>query len=368
MTYLLMNRDEPWMMFETEYNEFGELNFRELEWYTELRPYGYTDLYSFTESRKAPKHRKHMEQLFEKYGCSDAEGFIRTTHSLSLNDTFWIKETDSTLRWREISLYSSDFDEIIARTAFDGYDGVSEFSSTSPEFGTDGYYAKCWKKENDIIFLCKGGSMAFEIEPLSEFLASQIAEQICPEYVKYDLAFLHGKLISKCELFTSEKYGFVKASKIFGERKTVSELLKYYESRGCGSQFRRMCILDALILNTDRHFGNFGMINDNMTMEIKAAAPVFDNNRSLFFDLDNDQLKNYEWYLKKLKPSFGSDFITTARGLLTDEIRSDLKNMTGFRFRNHTDICADSERLEMLSDIVCGQIKKILGNCSECSD
>ena len=48
--------------------------------------------------------------------------------------------------------------------------------------------------------------------------------------------------------------------------------------------------------NTDRHLGNFGALIDNDTMSITRMAPVFDNNRSLRFDMDDDQLKNTAFY------------------------------------------------------------------------
>ena len=102
------------------------------------------------------------------------------------------------------------------------------------------------------------------------------------------------------------------------------------------------------------------MLADNDTMNIIGMAPVFDNNRSLCFDLDNDQLKNVDWYLKKLRPSVGSDFIATARGLLTDDIRTELKNLKGFAFRQHPGISVDQERLDLLSGIVNRQIREIL--------
>ena len=47
-------------------------------------------------------------------------------------------------------------------------------------------------------------------EPLSEFLACQLAEQVCPAAVRYDLDFYYHKLISKCRLFTDEAHGLVK--------------------------------------------------------------------------------------------------------------------------------------------------------------
>ena len=57
----------------------------------------------------------------------------------------------------------------------------------------------------------------------------------------------------------------------------------------------------------------------------------------------------------------GKDFLVTARGLLTPEIRTDLKNLQGFRFTPHDRIAAPQERLDALSKIVNAQIKAILG-------
>lgn len=168
MTYVLMNKDFPWLLFSCERDEFDEVQLSELEWFTDLRPLGYVDLFTFLDRRKAPKHRKHIEQLLERYDCTDIDGFISVTHAVSLNDTF--------LKWADVSLYSNSFDEMTAKAAFDGAISDTDFSSTSPEFGTDGSYAKCWIRESDGIYLCKSGSATFELEPLSEYLASQLAE------------------------------------------------------------------------------------------------------------------------------------------------------------------------------------------------
>ena len=70
----------------------------------------------------------------------------------------------------------------------------------------------------------------------------------------------------------------------------------------------------------------------DQTIEVKTAAPMFDHNRSLLFDLDEDQLAKPEWYISKCRPRIGVDFIKTAKGMLTDEIRQELKNLDGFRF------------------------------------
>ena len=215
-------------------------------------------------------------------------------------------------------------------------------------------------REEGDIYLYKTGSSRYEIEPLSEFLAAQLAAELCPSYVDYDLDFYRGKLISKCRLFTSEAQGLAKAAAVFGEKRSVPAMLDYFEQLGSGDDFRRMCVLDALIFNPDRHYGNFGILFDTETMAPISMCPVFDHNRSLFPDLDQNQLEHPDWYLEKCKPMIGKDFLINARGLLTPAIWSDLKNLLGFRFHQHERITAPQERLDALSVIVNNQIQAIL--------
>lgn len=364
--YLLLNKDTPLLAFCCRKNEFDEPELGLGPWLSDLRPIGLptqaspAELASYLERRKAPKHRVHIQELLRRFGCEDLEGFLRFTHALSLNDTIWVKESGSTLCWADVSLYENEFDQLISEAAFDGTISSTELSSTSPEFGTDGYFAKCWVREDRGIFLYKSGSALHEIEPLSEYLAYQLAQVICPNAVPYDLGFHHGKLVSKCPLFTDERVGLVKAARVFGgKEKTIPELLAYFESIGSGDTFRRMCVLDAIILNPDRHYGNFGVLFDNDAMRLLRMAPVFDNNRALLPGLDDEQLLAPDWYIDRCESKLGRDFITNARGLLTDEIRADLKNLTGFRFSQHPEISASGRRLEALSAIVQRRIHTI---------
>lgn len=361
MNYLLMNKDQPVLTFSTVRNAFDEVEAIEHHWFHAARPIGFINLTAYLESRKAPKHRKHIADLLTRYGCNDLEGFLRITHALSLNDTFWVKEESSELSWSAVSLYTNEFDELVSTAAFDGRFSSTSLSTTSPEFGTDGLFAKCWARDSGQIYLYKSGSTTFEIEPLSEYLTSQLARHICPHSVSYDLDFYHDRLISKCGLFTSEEVGLVKTHDLIPrEKRTVSNVLHVFEQMGSGDAFRRMCVLDALTLNVDRHYGNFGALVNNDTMEILEMAPVYDNNRCLLFDMDINQLKQMDWCIGTCTPRFGSDFIATARGMLTDEIHQDLKNLQDFAFMQHPQISAEQERLELLSAIVRYQIQKIL--------
>ncbi len=95
--YILLNKDVPILEFHCRRNDSDEPEFFEDYWYTDLRPIGYQSLAVFLDHRKAPKHRKHIQLLLEQYGCDDLEGFLRVTHALSLNDTFWVREAGSAL-------------------------------------------------------------------------------------------------------------------------------------------------------------------------------------------------------------------------------------------------------------------------------
>ena len=139
--YFLMNKDVCILHFSCTHNEFGEALFAEEEWLVQYRPIGYHGLQDFLERRRAPKHRAHIRELLAQCGCGGMEGLLRVTHALSLNDTFWVKGTESPLNWKEVSLYRNEFNEVISRAAFDGTFVSERMPSTSPEFGTDGGYA-----------------------------------------------------------------------------------------------------------------------------------------------------------------------------------------------------------------------------------
>lgn len=105
----------------------------------------------------------------------------------------------------------------------------------------------------------------------------------------------HGKPVRKCPLFTSESVGLAKAGSIFqGEERTIPGLPGFFASIGSEDAFWRMCVLDALIVNVDRHHGIWGVLFDTATMKILGKAPAFDYNRSLLPAPDNDQLASPE--------------------------------------------------------------------------
>lgn len=361
--FLLMNKDRQLATFVCLRNEYQDLSFEIVETFEEL-PHWMSDLGKWIENRRAPKHRKHIESLLRKIGCYDLEGFVRLTHALTLNDSFWIKPENSDLKWENVSLFRNEFDETIAHIAFEGGLYGEQFTSTSPEFGTDGAFAKCWIREPDGIYLMKQGSEGARnagLEPYSEMYASQLAKEICRDYVPYSTVMYRGKLASKCKLFTSESKGFLPAYRCMENGNGIAGILRFFSAIGSEEDFRRMVVLDALTLNTDRHMGNYGILYDTDTYEPIKMAPVFDNNQALLPYAEKEDFgKNRAEYLASRPPRIGNDFNAVAHSMLTPAIRADLLNLKGFRFDRNVSYPLPTERLEQLEQIIDFQIDNVL--------
>lgn len=193
--YLLLNKDMIWAEFDVV-NTYGlesiVINRADT---TKIHPW-ITDLASFIVNRRAPKHRQHIAELLAMCGCDTIAGYLNVSHALSLNDTIWVKKTTENLRWADVSLYINSFNTTVAKIAFEGGLYGGQFSSTSPEFGTDGTFAKCWIREAGQIKLIKRGSDLVNkgIEPYSEYYASQILREFKTNHVDYELTSRKGKL------------------------------------------------------------------------------------------------------------------------------------------------------------------------------
>ncbi|MCD7716366.1 MAG: HipA protein [Lachnospiraceae bacterium] len=363
-TFFLMNKDRKLLTFQVHRSELGTLKFEEISRESgALLPIGFSDIQSWIAQRQAPKHRAHIEKLLRLCGCYDLEGYIRVTYALNLNDTFWIRPAASDLTWDRVSLFRNDFDETIAHLAFEGGLYGESFSTTSPEFGTSGSFAKCWIRENGKIYLMKQGSEGARnagLEPYSEMYASEVAAAFCRSYVPYQTEMFRGKLVSRCPLFTDEQSGFVTIHAAARNILDPEGILSYMEKYGADDDFRRMVVLDALIINTDRHRGNYGMLFDTDTLVITGMAPVFDHNQALLPYAEEDDFRNMDAYLAERPTRIGEDFNEIAHGLLTPQIRSDLQNLTGFQFNRNREYGLPEERLSVLDHLVNTQIDRIL--------
>ncbi len=370
--YYLMNKDKAVLAFDkqTDGNISGNILFDEKEKLGNL-PLGFKDINFWIESRKSSKHNKHLKAVMKDMGCDNNEGYVQMTHATSVNDTFWIKKETENVAWRDVSLYSNQFTEVVSKLAFEGGGLQAQIvSSTSPELSVEGSYRKCFRKENEIgqygsdIFIYKrGGELGRGIEPYSEQMASEIAALISPENaVRYDICELHKKLASKCNLFTSENIGYAPYSLIQDINKiNLDDVYKFFYNIGSEQTIREMLVIDALCFNQDRHAGNYGILFDTETLETKCMAKIFDFNISLFPFVSDEELKNIGDVLyNKIEPKLGDDFTHIGQIGLNDSIRDKVKAMRDFTFSFRGDDKVSPERVRVIETAVQKQAAAIL--------
>jgi hypothetical protein len=281
-----------------------------------------------------------------------------------MTDTFWVREKGSSLTWDDVSLYRNPFNEVIARTAFDGglYGGVQ--GSTSPEYGTDGTFAKCWIREDEQIKLLKRGSSGARNagrEPFSEFYAWQIVKAFTGNCVEYGLREWNGRLCSVCDAFTSEERGFLPYSAVESKSLDFVDVLKNYEQLTGSSDFAKMMfVVDAVIMNEDRHKNNFGFIVDNDRCKIVGAAPLFDHNLALLPYAELEDFDDVNSLLERKGPVLGSDWIKTAAYCLMPDTKRVLESLHGFKFERHPDFNLPDWKLEALESLVTRNVEDIL--------
>jgi hypothetical protein len=281
---------------------------------------------------------------------------IKVSKGLSLNDCYWIVEEGFEGTFAKYNLYDNRFSQILANIAFTGY-GSSVRSSlmSSPEFTTNGMLPKCWRRNNGKILLYKGGTSGASntgMEPYSEYYAAQVAQAMGINAIPYNLSKWKGELCSYCELFTSKDYSFVPVGRIV-KTGGMPAVRAYYEKLGKKyvAALNDMLVLDALIYNTDRHYGNFGFLVDNKTNKIAAPAPLFDHGNSLFNFAGSDDLESYEklsQYADTLLPCVYDDYVGEAKAVLTKVHKDKLRGLLNFKFKKHPRYNLPDERLKYL--------------------
>lgn len=376
MIYTLMHFDTPLIVFSAE--KQAETNIRIIEVHEENKELFPLDLAEISERgieswirhRSIPKNRAYVDTLLSSLGLSINRplDLISVSKGLSLNDCYWLKQEDSSDSFDGINLYDNRFSRVLGQIAFTGY-GSSNVSglTSSPEFTTNGMLPKCWRRIDGKILLYKGGTMGASNtgnEPYSEFYAYQIGKILGINAIPYNLSKWKDILCSTCELFTSKDVSFVPVGRIVrsGGMQAVKE---YYKE--LGPEFEKalndMFIFDALIFNTDRHYGNFGFLIDSHTNSIIAPAPLFDHGNSLFNFAGVDALKSKESFLKYAKaqmPYVYDDYVAEVKKVLTHDWRNAIRKLLDFKLPKHSRYNLSKERLSLIEYAVSQRASELL--------
>ena len=335
------------------------------------------ELLKWINRRKAPKNRQFVEKILSAIDDSDNPmKYVDVSHALSLNDAYWITNDIMEYKWDELNLYSHPFDEALSYVAFTGYSQKVSGLLSSPEITSSGMLKKCWSNREDGIYLLKGDDVFQSNDGRSqathEFYAAQVAEAFGIEHIDYDLEEFHHRngnkeIVCTCKLFTSENEGFVDTSTVAGDKGVdvhnldMSSLsVQKQFSDWFGEFYADMMVFDSLIINRDRHLGNFGMIVDNNTGEYLRPAPLFDNGCSMLLGASKFDLKEgYTDYVASLYCKY-MDCDKQARLFVQERHISRLRKLLDFQFVKHPKYNISDETLKVMSKFIQERARKII--------
>lgn len=241
------------------------------------------NFYHWCSSRFIDFERQHAAAMLNSatltHGTTDkarAQNAL-TYHCLSMTDVYWVRELHSTTTFKDINLYENNRSCSCAQISLCGKQHAVEPIILARDLSTGGRYPKTWLYANDRFQLLKGGN---DDDVSREILANQICRCFDVNQVLYEETIYDGKRVSMCDVITSLHYSIVSIARL--ETWLRQRNLDTYSYVLCldRKNYYMMNIIDYLVGNTDRHWGNWGVLVDNATNTPRRLHDLMDFNQS----------------------------------------------------------------------------------------
>ena len=247
------------------------------------------NFYYWCASRVLTLDRKYVKEILNSIGARQAvtdrdRAMIAISyHGLSLTDVYWIRQNREKVRFSDLSLFRHSLSGAFADVSLNGKAmTVQNAKLMSPkdaagDLGTQGVAPKAWIRDNGTFFLLKDGD---ERDVEAELLASKIARCFRVESVFYEPSEFEGRAVSRSRIITSEEEGIVsmEAVDLYCINHDLDPETFILEKDAYA--YHMMNIVDYLVGNTDRHWGNWGFLVSNDTNKLKKLHPLMDFNKA----------------------------------------------------------------------------------------
>ena len=247
------------------------------------------NFYYWCASRILTLDRKYAKEILNAIGAiqaytdRDRAAIAISYRALSLMDVYWVRAKGDKKKFSEISLYNHSLSTAFVDVSLRGRNLTLENAELitsqdqAGDMGTPGVAPKAWIRENNEFYLLKDGE---ERDVDAEILASKIVDCFDIDHVSYEESEFDGTRVSKCKIITSESIGIVSSE--FVEVYCINHgknKMKFTLEKDAYSYYM-MNIVDYLIGNVDRHWGNWGFLVDNKNNKIKKLYPLMDFNKA----------------------------------------------------------------------------------------
>ena len=252
------------------------------------------NFYFWCASRVLSLDRKYAKEILNTIGATqsvtdrDRAMISLTYRCLTLTDVYWVKKRNEKVTFEDVNLYNHSLSDAFVDVSLRGKSltvhnqQLLRDNDVAGDLSTSGVAPKAWIRKEDGFYLYKDGNID-EVE--SELMASQIIRCFDVDQIQYEADSYAGEVVSSSSLITSPDRSIVAAEfvEIYAQNhnKSLQDFILKLDPYG----YYMMNILDYLIGNNDRHWGNWGILVDNQTNKPIKLYPLMDFNRA-FHDYD----------------------------------------------------------------------------------
>ncbi|MBQ3481265.1 MAG: hypothetical protein IJH48_02865 [Oscillospiraceae bacterium] len=247
------------------------------------------NFYHWCASRVLTLDRKYAKEILNSIGAKQAvtdrerAKIAISYHGLSLTDVYWIKQDHEKVFFSDLSLFRHSLSGAFADVSLNGKSlTVQNTELLAPneaagDIGTQGVAPKAWIRKNGCFYLLKDGD---ERDVKAELLASKIARCFRVESVAYEPSTFEDKPVSRSRIITSEDASLVSMEAV--DIYCVNHELDRdaFVLKKDAYAYHMMNLVDYLVGNTDRHWGNWGFLVSNDTNRLEKLYPLMDFNKS----------------------------------------------------------------------------------------
>lgn len=266
-------------------------------------------------NRAVPATRPGISPVLQRLSLEHPEELLAAGLGLSLSDQYWLRPNNTPeLVWNAINCFTNNFSPALGEAlaphdpdsgsrALANLEDQGIVVASSPDSALNGNLPKRWEIRDGKRVLVKSGKPAnlFQ-EPMNERIATLLCARILPtgDFVPYALEQNgYPRYVSSCPCMVDECTEFVPAADVILSARTPNDVSRFEayartcEAHGIADirrQLSAMLVVDHMLANFDRHWGNFGVLIDAETRTWLRAAPIFDTGESLWCDrpLAND--------------------------------------------------------------------------------
>lgn len=197
----------------------------------------------------------------------------------SLTDPFWVREKGEKISFEEVNLYENHLDNTFIDIALRGRQYTVDSENVAKDLSTNGCFPKAWKRvDNGFVLLKDGGIETVE----RELLASKICQCFDVSQVIYTEDIFDNEKVMRSENITSKDYSIasMELMEIYSQNHN-RDIRKYILSLDRHNYYM-MNIIDYLVGNTDRHWGNWGVLVKNSNNKPVALHKLMDFNQAFY--------------------------------------------------------------------------------------